>query len=33
VLKVRADGITHKSDVGGVLLGLATVDEVERGFE
>jgi acetyltransferase len=33
VLKVRADGITHKSDVGGVLLGLATVDEVEAGFE
>jgi acetyltransferase len=33
VLKVRADGITHKSDVGGVLLGLATVDDVERGFE
>jgi acetyltransferase len=33
VLKVRADGITHKSDVGGVLLGLASVDEVERGFE
>jgi acetyltransferase len=33
VLKVRADGITHKSDVGGVLLGLADVDEVERGFE
>jgi acetyltransferase len=33
VLKVRADGITHKSDVGGVLRGLADVDEVERGFE
>jgi acetyltransferase len=33
VLKVRADGITHKSDVGGVLLGLANADEVERGFE
>ncbi|MGZ9073900.1 MAG: acetate--CoA ligase family protein, partial [Rhodoplanes sp.] len=33
VLKVRADGITHKSDVGGVLLGLASADEVERGFE
>jgi acetyltransferase len=32
VLKVRADGITHKSDVGGVLLGLASVDEVEIGF-
>ena len=33
VLKVRADGITHKSDVGGVLLGLASADEVEQGFE
>jgi acetyltransferase len=33
VLKVRADGITHKSDVGGVLLGLATIDAVEAGFE
>ncbi len=33
VLKVRADGITHKSDVGGVILGVQTADEVERGFE
>jgi acetyltransferase len=33
VLKVRADGITHKSDVGGVLLGLMNADDVERGFE
>jgi acetyltransferase len=33
VLKVRADGITHKSDVGGVLLGLMSVDEVEAGFD
>jgi acetyltransferase len=32
VLKVRADGITHKSDVGGVLLGVGSADEVERGF-
>ena len=32
VLKVRADGITHKSDVGGVILGVQTADEVERGF-
>ncbi len=32
VLKVRADGITHKSDVGGVLLGIGSADEVERGF-
>jgi acetyltransferase len=33
VLKVRADGITHKSDVGGVVLGVQSADEVERGFE
>jgi acetyltransferase len=33
VLKVRADGITHKSDVGGVILGVQTAEEVERGFE
>jgi acetyltransferase len=33
VLKVRADGINHKSDVGGVMLGLTNVDEVERGFD
>jgi acetyltransferase len=33
VLKVRADGITHKSDVGGVVLGVQSVDEVERGFD
>ena len=33
VLKVRADGITHKSDVGGVILGVQTADEVESGFE
>ena len=33
VLKVRADGITHKSDVGGVILGVQTPDEVERGFD
>jgi len=33
VLKVRADGITHKSDVGGVILGVLTADEVERGFD
>ena len=32
VLKVRADGITHKSDVGGVILGVQTADEVERGL-
>ena len=33
VLKVRADGVTHKSDVGGVILGVQTADEVEHGFE
>ena len=34
VLKVRADGITHKSDVGGVhARAVPTADEVERGFE
>jgi acetyltransferase len=33
VLKVRADGIIHKSDVGGVLLGLRSADEVETGFD
>jgi len=33
VLKVRAEGITHKSEVGGVLLSLKTGDEVALGFE
>ncbi|HXW63892.1 MAG TPA: bifunctional acetate--CoA ligase family protein/GNAT family N-acetyltransferase [Burkholderiaceae bacterium] len=33
VLKVRAEGITHKSDVGGVLLGLKSPEEVGLGFE
>ncbi len=33
VLKVRAEGITHKSDVGGVLLGLKSPEEVALGFE
>jgi len=33
VLKVRAEGVTHKSDVGGVLLGLKTAEEVGLGFE
>jgi len=33
VLKVRAEGVTHKSDVGGVLLDLKTPEEVGRGFE
>ena len=33
VLKVRAEGVTHKSDVGGVLLSLKTPEEVALGFE
>jgi acetyltransferase len=33
VLKVRADGVTHKSEVGGVLLSMKTADEVALGFE
>jgi len=33
VLKVVAAGISHKSEVGGVLLGLRTDDEVTQGFE
>jgi acetyltransferase len=33
VLKVRAEGVTHKSEVGGVLLSLKTADEVALGFE
>jgi acyl-CoA synthetase (NDP forming) len=31
VLKVAADGIHHKTDVGGVLLDVRTADEVSRG--
>jgi acetyltransferase len=33
VLKVRAEGIVHKSDVGGVLLALQSPEEVARGFD
>jgi acetyltransferase len=33
VLKVRAEGVTHKSEVGGVLLSLKTAEEVALGFE
>jgi acetyltransferase len=33
VLKVRAEGVTHKSEVGGVLLSMKTADEVALGFE
>ncbi len=32
-LKVFAHGITHKSEVGGVLLSLATPTDVAQGFE
>ena len=31
VLKIVSPQITHKSDVGGVALGLASADEVGRG--
>jgi acetyltransferase len=33
VLKVVAAGITHKSEVGGVLLSLGADEDVRRGFE
>jgi len=33
VLKVRAEGVIHKSDVGGVVLGLKSPDEVSLGFD
>jgi acetate---CoA ligase (ADP-forming) len=33
VLKVIAEGLAHKSDVGGVLLGLSSAEAVERGYE
>lgn len=33
VLKVVAQGVTHKSEVGGVLLALQTADEVRAGFD
>ncbi len=33
VMKVRAEGVTHKSEVGGVLLSLKTAEEVALGFE
>lgn len=33
VLKVLSQDITHKSDIGGVLLNLADADEVKAGFE
>jgi acetyl coenzyme A synthetase (ADP forming)-like protein len=32
VLKVMSDQIVHKSDVGGVVLDLKTVDEVREGY-
>jgi acetyltransferase len=33
VLKVVAQGVTHKSEVGGVLLNLQTVEDVRHGFD
>jgi acetyltransferase len=33
VLKILSPDITHKTDVGGVLLNLATPDAVRKGFE
>jgi len=33
VLKVVATGVTHKSEVGGVLLGMRTAEQVTQGFE
>ena len=33
VLKVHANEITHKTDVGGVLLSLKDADEVAKGFD
>jgi acetyltransferase len=33
VLKVRAEGVAHKSEVGGVLLSMKTAEEVALGFE
>jgi len=33
VLKLHSETITHKTDVGGVKLGLATADEVRRAYE
>ena len=33
VMKIEADGIVHKSDVGGVALNLGTASEVERAFD
>lgn len=33
VLKLSAQGVAHKSEVGGVLLSLRSADEVRQGFE
>lgn len=33
VLKVASPDIVHKSDIGGVLLGLKTAEEVKQGYE
>jgi hypothetical protein len=32
-LKIQADDILHKSDVGGVVLNIADEDEVRQSFE
>lgn len=33
VLKIVSPGITHKSDIGGVKLGLRTLKQVERAYD
>lgn len=33
VLKIVSPEITHKSDIGGVKVGLASADEVKKGFD
>ena len=33
VMKLRSTTITHKTDVGGVMIGLQSKDEVRQGFE
>jgi acyl-CoA synthetase (NDP forming) len=33
VLKAAAEGLAHKSEIGGVLVGLRTADEVRAGFD
>ena len=33
VLKLAASGLTHKTDVGGILLNIKTPDELKQGFQ